>query len=403
LALSSCGKDLGSSANSEPLAINLSAGDETIANIGNSFTFDVLGRVIKESSGNIMISPYSLSACLSMTANGAAGATQDSMLNALGFTGKTISHVNSYFAKVTSSILKTDPSTKLSIANSIWFRNTISVKPEFIQTTTDSFKAIVKGIDFNASSSVNTINKWASDKTNGLITKVIEEITPDNIMFLLNAVYFKAIWAKGFEFDSKKSKEMLFYQTNKVNTTVNMMINEHSYNSIVNEKLSAVSIPYGNGAFEFMAFLPAESSSIEKMISDLKNESNFNSLTSQMESQNIILKIPKFKFKFDTRLNNILCSLGMGIAFDPFKADFSNAFNGLSDAHISYVKQFNYIEVNEKGTEAAAVTVTGIVATSIPVSPLSIVFNRPFVFIIREKATGIILFAGKIEDPNLTE
>lgn len=402
LALS-CSKDSGSSVNSEPLVINLSASDEAIANIGNTFTFEVLGRVINEKTGNIMISPYSLSACLSMTANGAKGATQDSMLKALGFTGKTISQVNSYFEKVTTSILKTDPSTKLSIANSIWYRNTISVKSEFIQTTSDSYKAMVKGIDFNASSSVNTINKWASDKTNGLITKVIDEITPDNIMFLLNAVYFKAIWAKGFEFDSKKSKKMQFYQTNKVNTTVTMMINEHSYNSIVNENLSAVSIPYGNGAFEFLAFLPSETSSIGKMITDLTNESNFNSLIAQMESRKIILQLPKFKFKFDSRLNNILYSLGMGIAFDPFNADFSNAFNGLSDAHISSVKQFNYIEVNEKGTEAAAVTVTGMDATSMPVSPISIVFNRPFVFLIREKSTGIVLFAGKIENPNLTE
>lgn len=387
---------------SDPIVINLNAADKSIAETGNTLTFNLLGRILNEKEGNIMISPYSLSACLSMTANGAKGATQDSMLKALGFEGKTMAQVNDYFYRITESILKTDPSTKLSIANSIWYRNTISVKNEFIQNTSTFFKATVKALDFNSKASVGTINKWAYDNTNGLIPTVLNDIQPLDIMFLLNAVYFKSEWAKGYGFDADKTVSLQFTKRDKVVTNVPMMTNNGKYNCLINNNINIVTIPYGNGAFEFVAFLPSENSSLSKMTTDLVDSTYFSTLMSQLYEQNILLKLPKFKFKFESFFNDILCDMGMSIAFEAYKADFSNAFNGISDAYISFVKQNNFIELNENGTEAAAVTTTGVGATSAPTPP-TIQFNRPFVFIIREKATGIILFAGKIEDPNLTE
>lgn len=388
----------------EPLVINLTATDQSIAVNCNEFTFNTLARAIEDESNNrnIMISPYSLAACLSMTANGASGATQDSMLKAIGFEGKTMPQVNSYFDKVTTAILKTDPTTNLSIANSIWYRNSIIVKNDFIQASENWFKATIKPLDFDSPASVNTINKWASDNTNGLIPKVIDKIQSLDIMFLLNAVYFKAVWAKDYEFDSKQTTSLQFQKTDKSITNVPMMANEGKYNSLVNNTISIITIPYGNKAFELLAFLPAENTTLTRMAYELSDPIYFNNLISQMVEQNIQLKFPKFKFKFDTRLNDILCDLGMSIAFDSNSADFSNAFSGF-DAYISFVKQNNYIELNEKGTQAASVTTTGMFTTSMPISPISIVFNRPFAFIIREKATGIIIFSGIIEDPNKAE
>jgi len=391
----------------EPLVINLTVQENNVAKIGNEFSFTFLSRVIDQfgnTQANIMLSPYSLGAALSMTANGTASATRDSILKTLGFDGIPMADVNAYFKKVTSAILATDPSTKLAIANSIWYRNTIKVKDPFIATNEQWYSAKVKALDFSSTDAVSTINNWSSDNTNGLIKQVLDKIYPSDIMFLLNAVYFKAIWAKGYEFNPLDTKSGEFfgdkssppYMNNSSSIFVNMMQKETGYLVYNDNNLTAVTIPYGNGAFEYIAVLPAEKLSTAEIARYLSESSYYNKVISQREKSAMILRMPRFKYRSDNKLNDVLTKMGMGIAFMSGLADFSNAFYDASNVCISFVKQYNYIELNETGTEAASVTIVGLEKSSIPTM---VNFNKPFIYFIREKSTGVVLFAGRVANP----
>lgn len=391
----------------EPLIIKLSVQESNIAKAGNEFSFTFLSRVIAQfgdKQANIMLSPYSLGAALSMTANGTAGATRDSILKTLGFGGIPMNDVNSYFKKVTSAILATDPSTKLAIANSIWYKNTIGVKDPFIATNEQWYSTKVKALDFSSPDAVSTINKWSSDNTNGLIKQVLDKIYPTDIMFLLNAVYFRAIWAKGFEFNPKDTKSGEFFgeksspqfMNNNTSIFVNMMQREAEYLVYNDNRLTAVTIPYGNGAFEYIAVLPSSDFTTSDIANFLSESSYYNKTITQREKSKMVLRMPRFKYASDNKLNDVLTKMGMGVAFISGKADFSNAFYDADNVFISFVKQYNFIELNEAGTEAASVTIVGIGKSSLPAM---VSFNKPFLYFIREKSTGVVLFTGRVANP----
>jgi len=384
----------------DPVSITLSAPETEIVSNGNNFSLRVLKSVIEEdgTNRNIMISPYSLSVALSMTANGAAGATLDSMMTTLGFGERSLSELNSFYKKVTSAILSTDPSTTIAIANSIWFKNTLSVKNTFEQANSYWYDATVKGLDFSAPDAPVVINNWSSDKTNGLIKKVIGQINPNDIMYLLNAVYFKSIWGENFDFKIYNTTTEPFYKEGGQTVNVRMMNNDRKYLYFSDKNLTAISIPYGNGSFEYVALLPAQNNTVSNLADQISDEEYFNNILARRNSAEIMLSMPKFKYSFDVDLKSTLSKMGMGIAMDSERADFSNLFNENLDSYISMIKQYNYIELNEAGTEAASVTVVGVGVTSLPVK-VSVKFNRPFLYFIREKSTGIVLFAGRIANP----
>ena len=401
LLLCSCSKDNCQSIQ-EPIEIALTAPESSIAVQSNNITFDLLSRTSESVQRNVMISPYSLAACLSMTANGAAGETRREMLSAMGYGGHSIEDVNSYFKKVTSAILKADPSTKLSIANSIWYRNSIKVKTTFTDAAKTWFHADVRALDFDAQSAPLAINKWVSDKTNGLITNVIDNIDPSSIMFLINAVYFKSVWSDGYQFKTASTASADFIAPGAAYSQVSMMSNTFTYKCLKNSDVMIVKIPYGNKSFQFTAYMPLNGDTPSAFAKKLSNQEYYNSLKSSLNTKNITLKLPKFKFRFNIELTQTLKSMGISKAFDPYSADFDNAFENVDDAYISFVKQFNYIEVEEKGTEAASVTLTGIETTALPVQPELFIFNKPFLFTISENSTGIVLFAGSVINPKLS-
>jgi serpin B len=380
-----------------PVQITLSAAESEIAGKNNAFTFNFLSRVIKANEGNIMVSPYSLAACLSMTANGAAGDTRDSILTAIGFKDESIQNVNNYFYKITGAISGADPTTKLAIANSIWYRNTLTAKPSFINSNQTYYNALIKALDFNSASSPSIIDNWISDNTNGLIKDVIKYINPSELMFIINAVYFKATWAKDYDFTKQNTTVRDFVTSKKEYCSVNMMNKMRSYKSVISNEYSAVAIPYGNNSFEYIAILPATGISTEDLAVKLSDEGYFSNMINSFSYKNVLLGLPKFKYRFNTSLNTMLTGMGMGIALDSQKADYSEIFEN-TGAYLSDIFQYNYIELNEEGTEAASVTVAKFAATSGPAYEI-IEFNRPFIYIIREKSSGVILFAGKVENP----
>jgi len=396
----SCTKNDDSKIIKDPIPIVLSASENKIAVSDKSFAINLFSTVCKNDSDNenIMISPFSLSSALAMVWNGTDALTKTSIQNTLGFEGYSDSEVNGYFKKLRESLIATDPSLKLAIANSIWYRKGAKINDVFSQTNKNSYNAHIQGIDFSSPSTASTINNWCSNNTNGLINNVAKEISPDALLCLINALYFKGEWKSGYDFDKKETIEGAFTCDNGKTVTAQMMNNVKAINFLEDPTLSAITLPYGNGAFDMVIILPKPDISINQVIDTLNKGSYWANMSKEWRLAIVKMQIPRFKFKFEIELNNTLRSMGMSNAFDALTANFSKAFID-KNFYISLVKQFTYIDLNEKGTEAAAISL--ITAVSSPGLPKSVNFtaNHPFIFAIKENSTGCILFIGKVGNP----
>ncbi|HET7733139.1 MAG TPA: serpin family protein [Paludibacter sp.] len=356
----------------------------------NEFAFDLFKKTI-ETSGetNVFVSPLSVSIALGMTWNGANGQTKTEMETALKMSGLSATDINDYYKVMQTKLPTIDPTTKLSLANSIWYREGYPVKTTFMQTNTNYFNAEVREIDFAQAWAKDTINNWCARKTNNLITNVLDEIPDNAVMYLINAVYFKGIWRKQFE--TKKTFETNFTNEAKLSVKVNMMYQKDTFNYAEDDKAQYLDMPYGNKAFSMTVILPNEGKTTADVLNNITVESWNNTLQSMTE-QEMDVYMPRFKTKNKFLLNDELKKMGMKLAFDG-PADFTGIAN--DDLLISRVIHDTYVEVTEEGTEAAAVTVVEIIKTSMPINPVFRV-NKPFIYVIREKSTGVILFIGKM-------
>ncbi len=386
----------------EPIKIQLNAIEKEILNAEKQNAMKIFAKVAEKEAvsdaaipqkANFMISPFSLNMALTMAWNGANGETKEAIETALGFTPEYREALNAYYKKMGESFVKTDPRTDLLIANSFWYRAKATPKPNFENTLKKDYYAYTKGVDFADANTKDLMNDWCKKMTKGVIKKVIEETSGDDLMYLMNALYFKGIWADKFETSDTKQEDFTVASGSKIKVSMMHQNTEMGYQE--NDNFSAISLPYGNKAYSMVVLLPKEGNSVEQLAKTLAENGNI----SYFENAKVDLYLPKFKFKYNIKLNDILIQMGMGIAFTN-DADFSNAFD--IDNQISYVKQFTGIEVNEEGTEAAAVTVVGNLTTSAPTSPKEVSFNanRPFAFLIKENSTGGILFMGKVGNPN---
>jgi serpin B len=300
---------------------------------------------------------------------------------------------------MSQALLKIDPLTALAIANSIWYRTGFSVKQPFINIKKNYFDAEVKALDFSKSDAAGIINQWCADKTKNRIKDIIANPIPNDVMmYLINALYFKSKWES--QFDKANTKQDDFTKSNNTTLRVNMMEQKADYPYYANEYLQCVELPYGNGAFSMVAMLPAENTNLDQLIEYL-DETTWNNVSDNLlyGKQNVWLKLPRFKIECDMILNDPIKNVGMNLIFDKFLADFTNISN---DAlAVSLIKQKTFVEVNEEGTEAAAVTTIGITATMAPSPTLPVQFfaNRPFLYLIKEKSTGAILFIGRMDEP----
>ncbi len=359
----------------------------------NDFAFDLMKQtLVNTTDRNVFISPLSVSIALGMTWNGAVNTTKEEMEKTLRISGMSVSEINEYYKLMQSTLPAIDPKTKLSIANSIWYRNTFNVKQDFLKTNTDYFDAKVSALNFDDTKSVDIINQWVSDNTSGLIKKVLDQISANQMMFLINAVYFKGAWVK--QFDKEKTYEADF--TNELNqkVRVNMMNMTDTFAYADDAFAQYLDMPYGNKAFSMTIILPKEGNRAIDAFSQL-DKNRLNQITEKMVEQKVILHMPRFKTGNKIQLKPVLQAMGMQ---EPFRE--SAEFDGISTMKplfIGMVQHDTYVEVTEEGTEAAAVTTIGMETTSMPVIPYIIV-NKPFAFVIREKSSGIILFMGKMGD-----
>ncbi|MDD2589261.1 MAG: serpin family protein [Fermentimonas sp.] len=383
----------------DPIKIDLRSSEAKMVKSDQQFAFEFFANVFNEEAAdkddNFMVSPLSLSMALAMTWNGADGETKQAMQKVLRLDGYSDEEVNEYYKKLREALLKTDPSTKLAIANSIWTNKNVVIDSDFIKVNQDYFNSVVKSVDFADSKTVNELNQWAAENTNNLIDHVIDETDPMALMYLMNAIYFKGVWTS--EFDAKNTTKKPFFYMNGKSKNVDMMHQKTDFNYTENQLLQMVELPYGNQAFSMLVLLPKEGKMLADIISDLQKGDSWTALASGLRESEVDLYLPKFKTEYSKRLNDALINMGMGIAFDPSRADFSRMSD--HDAFISFVDQFTYISTDEVGTEAAAVTVVGIELTSYQ-PPRTVTFNanRPFIYIIQENSTGSILFMGAVKD-----
>lgn len=356
----------------------------------NEFALDLLKKTIENAEeSNVFISPLSVSIALGMAWNGADGSTKTEMETALKMSGMSADNINEYYRIMLDSLPTADSSTILKIANSIWYKNGFQIKQPFLDINAAYFDAEIRSLDFSKAWAVDTINNWCTRKTNNLIKEVIKEIPPLARMYLINAVYFKGVWA--CPFDEEQTFKTNFTDEQGRLNEVNMMHMTDTFPYYSDSYAQYLDIPYGNGAFSMTVILPSGGKTTGNVLDYLTNE-RLNSALGSLQIQKVDVNFPRFKTECNYELSETLKAMGMKKAFED-TADFSKISD--EDLFISSVIHKTYVEVTEEGTEAAAVTVIEFVTTSLPNYP-TFFASKPFIFLIREKGTGVILFAGKM-------
>lgn len=369
----------------------------SVANAITDFSFFFFKNLQTDqpAADNIFVSPLSLHMALGMLVNGATDATKQEIMQALKAENISQADLNASYKKLLEELPKADPKVNLGLANSIWYKNSFPVEADFLNTMKTSFEAQVTGLPF-IPSDVNIINKWASDKTNGKIDKVLQEIKEGSIMFLINALYFKGDWTS--QFDKKNTRDQPFTLENGTTKTVKMMNQTETFEYASLGDYEAVQLPYGNQQFRATIILPKKGRSLETVFAGF-DMTQWDALQSSFKSQKIILGLPKFTLKQEFQLKNTLQKMGMKRAFDVSTAELKG-IHKTAPLFVSFVKQNTFVGVDEVGTEAAAVTTIGVTYTSMPVYP-EMICNRPFAFIISEKTSNTILFMGRIMSPDI--
>ena len=284
---------------------------------------------------------------------------------------------------------------RLQLANSIWYREGYPVRPEFLATNTDFFNSEVAELDFNDPMAKDIINGWVDEKTEGLIDKIVYNIPNNVVMYLINAIYFKGTWLR--QFDPEKTFEAAFQLEDNGQTLVDMMTHGQTILPYFEtEHFQAVDLAYGDSIFSMSIFLPKPDYSIDELVDELESAS-WNQWVNSFNDKELYFYLPKFEMEYEKKINRALVDLGMGIAFSD-AADFSD-INGFGGLRIDEVRHKAFIEVNEEGTEAAAVTSVVMVETTAPAIPLFNA-NKPFLFVIHERKTNSVLFIGKMMNPN---
>ncbi len=373
----------------------LSSLETDLVEADTKFSFKVFRSINSEDpSANLFISPLSISMALGMTLNGADGATKDAMRSTLEFEGLTNLEINESYKSLIELLTNLDKDVLVQIANSTWYREGLELEQDFIDYNMEYFNSPVTGLDFDDPSASGIMNDWVNDKTNGKIEKIVpDEIDATVMLYLINAVYYNAIWKYQFNRDDTIDGE--FTLSDGSTKTCKMMRRKGKVRYAQHDSFIAVDIPYGSEKYSMTILMPEDISGLNDLINTMEPGMWSSIVNSLSEHDDTKLALPKFKLEYEISLVDVLKSLGMEIAFSD-NADFSNITTDLP-LFISEVLHKTYIDVNEVGTEASAATSVEISYLSIANPSISI--NRPFVFVIGENNTGAILFMGKILEP----
>ena len=414
---------------SEVKPIQLTEEQRVFADDNNGFTLNFLKTVNEtdRSGRSFIYSPLSITYVLGMVNDAATGNTEKELEETLGFHEGGIQAVNDYCKNLIDNLPKADSDVELDIANAIFVNKNYLLLPQFEQDMQYYYDAKAEALDFSSPKTLGHINGWCKEKTKGMIPTILDEVKPDMVSYLLNAIYFKADWTK--KFDPKNTKNEKF-ATDNGSTEMPMMSQDVYINYVRNETYTAVTIPYGNSLWNMMVMLPEEGKTTddiinhlaekgfsdvedfnhlaEKGFSDVEDyESLYNSISGDgvFRTYEVDLKLPRFETASDTKeldggLISLLQQMGIRQAFDDHFAEIPNMCD--KPVYIEMMRQKAKIKVNEEGSEATAVTVAGMgeVTSAGPIQEVEIPkatfhANRPFVYVIREMSSGVILFVGK--------
>ena len=381
----------------------LSAAETGLISADNRFAFSLFGEIARQTSldSNLFISPLSAAMALAMAYNGAAGATQAEMQQVLQLDGMTLDDVDQSYRSLIGLLRGLDPQVAFTIANSVWYdpNPVYAPTPDYLATTRTYFDARVESLDFKSPSAAPTINAWVSDQTHGKIPTIVPDpIPPDAVAYLINAIYFKGSWTA--RFDKGLTRPGTFRLANGAAATVPMMKHGHSVRVRYAraEGVTVLDLPYGGETFSMTIVLPQVAGGIDSLVQGLTEE-RWRGWVAALDSGSFEVVMPKFTLTYGLTMNDVLRALGMPSAFcDAPHPDFTR-LNPSGALCISDVRHKTFVDVNEEGTEAAAATSVEISFTSLA-APLQV--DRPFVFAIRERLSGTILFLGRVMNPAAT-
>ena len=372
---------------------NSSAASRSETSVNNSdFACKLFRTINEQKKESTIVSPISVSYVLGMLNEGAGGETRRQIYNVLGLDG-SVQEINKYFKKMMGDAQSVDPNVTLKTANCIYFKLGKSINPKYKADMQNYYDASVEAINFNSSNIVNNINNWCKIHTDGMIPELLKkgELNPNRVMYLLNAVYFKASWTD--QFDPRSTRDLDFITHDGKTVKRPMMHREGMAAYGKNDLCKMLCLPYGNKAYSMVVLLPNEGKTTDDIIWNLSAQ-KLKEWQSQMRTQDVDILMPRFTTESETRLEDILSSMGMQRPFNN-AAEFPNMLKGYHDElYVSMMKQKAKIEVNEEGTKAAAVTMAEMATKGGMPEYEYFHATRPFVYYIMEKSTGTIFFMG---------
>ncbi len=388
----------------EQLPRALTADEQVVIEASNRFGFAMLAELYgAEPAANLFTSPLSAHAALSMALTGARDSTLDAMREALGFgdgDAPSIEAISQSYAGLSDLLLDLDPRVELAIGNAVWLDETFPFRDAWVDAVAEAFGARTEAVDFTEPALPGETNDWVEEATAGRITEMVESLDPNEVLMLLNAIYFKGQWTD--QFDPDDTRDAPFTLPDGSTKTVRMMVRgEGEFDVYRGPDVLVADLPYGGGAFRFTVIMP-EGGSLADLVAGL-DAARWDTWMAGLAEDDVPVHLPRFTLEWEKELKNALESLGMEIAFVAGRAnfggmlpdDFDPQVPG-TDLHITRVKQKSFLAVNEEGTEAAAATSVGVGVTS---APIPVVVDRPFLLAIRERLSGTIFFLGAIVDP----
>ncbi len=375
----------------DPEFMVLSDAQYDLVKRNNNFALNLFSEM--KGVGSNVVSPMSVTYLMAMLANGAEASTREEIMDAIGAKDFDIDEMNAFYAYLIRRAKTADKQTTLNIANYIALNKEFKLKKKFASTIADSYQGAVESLDFTNPESTKRINGWCSEHTNNMIPTIIDQVEPSAVAYILNAIYFNGTWTDKFDKNNTKKEQFNGYTRDIM--YVDMMHRNAKYYYTSNDVYSAVTLPYGSGAYSMTVILPNEG----KFITDLTKTLNADTIASlrrNMEECLVDLKLPRFTTEMKLPLKGIVAKLGAPSMFDATRADFSSFANG--NVYVSEMLQKAKIEVSEEGTKAAAVTMGMVKLTSMrPQEPRRVDFHcdRPFVYMIQDNYTGAILFMGQ--------
>jgi serpin B len=358
----------------------------------------LLKQITREQPGtNVFISPFSVSSVMQMVGSGAAGETKSEMQRVLKTDGLPPEVLYAAWKDLNQS-LNSQTNVILNLADAIWYREGLHLKPGFVSKNGSYFWAKLAVVDFGKPESAQTINEWAAASTRGKIKEVVQfPFPPLTRVILANAIYFKGKWDRPFDKQATTNHAFNVLPDGTPKQVPTMWQHGH-FNYQQGDGFQAVRLPYAGKRLQMFLFLPDTNSTPEKLLADLNVDTWQNKILPRFHDEQGLLGLPRFKLDYDVKLNDPLKALGMRQAF-AIDADFSAMAD--EPLFVSEVKQKSFVEVNEEGTEAAAVTTVTMHATAVfrPEKPFEMIVDRPFLFVIADDKTKSVLFMGLIYDP----